>query len=101
MIDPDPAAIATAVEACPNVVEMSGGAMGTVATYLPGRRIVGVRVHNANLEVHVVGRWDVPIPTLASEIRAAVTPLLTPGRNVEVVVEDVGDPPLSDSAARP
>ncbi len=99
MSDLDPAAIATAVEACPNVVAMSGGAMGTVATYLPGRRIVGVRIDDGAVEIHVVGRWDVPISTLAAEIRAAVDPLLDQTGKIEVVVEDLEDPPLAISRA--
>jgi hypothetical protein len=41
--------------ASPHIVRLSGGPMGTVATYLPGRRIPGLRVGDDDrIEIHVV-----------------------------------------------
>jgi uncharacterized alkaline shock family protein YloU len=85
-------AIATRVAVCNGVLELSAGVSGTVATYLPGRQIVGVRAHGERVEIHVVGAWDAVIPELASEIRKKVAALVD-GRRVDVVVEDVGEPP--------
>jgi hypothetical protein len=86
----DTETIATRVMNCPSVVELSGGPTGSVATYLPRRRVLGIRVHGGRIEVHVVGRWEVPVSVLAAEVRTAVAGLVD-GRSVEVVVEDLGD----------
>ena len=96
----DTEAIAARVMTCPSVVDLSGGPTGSVATYLPGRRVPGVRVHGGYLEVHVVGRWDVPIPALASEVRAAVAGLVD-GHSVEIVVEDLADARVETAAPTP
>ena len=58
----DPAlaeAVAAAVLAHPGVARLSGGAFGTVASYLPGRRVVGVRLPLEDtdpVEIAVVAR---------------------------------------------
>jgi uncharacterized alkaline shock family protein YloU len=93
---PDPDAIAAAVTACPSVSGLSGGVAGEIATYLPGRRVTGVRVNPGSVEVHVVARYGAPLQTLDSEVRAAVQaaapvfggqPL-----TVDVIVADVENP---------
>ncbi len=91
MTAPDPRAIADAVTACPSVVALSPGPTGTVATYRPGERIVGVRVTETRVTIHVVGRWDTPIPTLVDEIHEGVR-LLVDGREIDIVVEDLSEP---------
>ncbi|MDP8975686.1 MAG: hypothetical protein M3N28_04835 [Actinomycetota bacterium] len=87
----DPDAVAEAVLACPGVVAMSGGALGEAASYLPGRRVPGVRATEEELEVHVVARWTSVLPEVADAVRAAVAPL-APGRPVSVFIEDVEVP---------
>ena len=77
--------------ACPGVAAMSGGPLGEVASYLPGRRVPGVRATEEELEVHVVARWGSALPALADAVRAAVAPL-APGRPVSVFIEDVEAP---------
>lgn len=75
----------------PAVVRMSGGAFGTVASYLPGRRVVGVRLPLAEtdpVELAVVARLGVPLPRLAEELGAAVVAVLGPVA-VDVTVADV------------
>src|SRR3954452_4021578 len=93
---PDPDAIAAAVTGCPSVRGLSGGVAGEVATYLPGRRVTGVRVNPGRVEVHVVARYGAPLQALDSEVRAAVQaaapvfggePL-----TVDVIVADVENP---------
>ena len=91
-VDVDVDAVAAAVTACPSVARMAGGGLtGQVATYLPGRRVEGVRVHEDAIEVHVATRWDVPIPQAAAEVRAALAPLVG-GRPITVAVEDIDEP---------
>ena len=85
-------AVAAAVAACPSVAHLAGGGLtGQVATYLPGRRVEGVRVTEDAIEVHLATRWDVPIPQAAAEVRAAVAPLAG-GRPITVAVDDIDDP---------
>jgi hypothetical protein len=83
----DPAdAVARAVLACPVV---AGLADEGLATYLPGRRVAGVRLDDDRCEVAVVLRLDGrTLPELAEEVReAAAGP--AGGRPVDVVVTDV------------
>ena len=85
-------AVAQAVAGGHGVARLGGGVVD-VATYLPGDRVVGVRVRDAgtgeeSIEVHVVVDYGPPLPALADDIRTAVTRVL-PGRPVDVVVNDV------------
>jgi uncharacterized alkaline shock family protein YloU len=84
--------IAATVRDCPSVVDLAGGRFGEVATYLPGKRITGVRVTEDRIDVHLVGRYGIPIPVLAVEIRAALTHVAR-GRAVDIRVEDLWMPP--------
>lgn len=88
-------AIAAAVLAVPGVVDLHTGTFGEVATYLPGRRVNGVRVRGDGIEVHLVLRFGAPVLDTAEAVRHAVQ-ALTPGPvdvAVQDVVEDVPDAP--------
>jgi hypothetical protein len=80
--------VAEATLACPDVVAMSGGMVGEVATYLPGRRVTGVRVHASVVEVHVVARYGPPMDEIGAQVRAALTPLVG-DRTVAVTIDDL------------
>ena len=88
-ISPD--AVAERAAGCRSVVRLSPGTLGEVATYLPGRRVPGVRLTKGRIEVHVVAQWDVRVPDLAAEVRAAVKPIAA-GLAVDVHVDDVAVP---------
>lgn len=88
MTDVNADLIAEAVLACPDVVAMSGGKFGEVATYLPGHRVKGVRMTDDEIELHIVARFGPPLPKVAARVRTAVAPLAG-GRPVAVVVDDV------------
>ncbi|MGL5861474.1 MAG: hypothetical protein ACRCY9_09490, partial [Phycicoccus sp.] len=45
--------VAEAVLAVPGVAGLHGGTFGEVATYLPGRRVIGIRLNDVAAEVHV------------------------------------------------
>jgi uncharacterized alkaline shock family protein YloU len=79
--------IAQAVLAVPGVAALHAGMFGEVGTYLPGRRIAGVRVGAEAVDVHVSLVFDVPVRVTAAAIRRAVH-ALTP-LPVNVTVEDV------------
>ena len=76
---------------CPEVAEMSGGLVGEAATYLPGRRVAGVRVLDGEVEVHIVARWGTNLPEVADAVRRAVKPLVG-ALPTTVYVEDIEVP---------
>jgi hypothetical protein len=80
--------IAAAVGASPEVASLSGGRLGGVGTYLPGRRVTGVVIRDDELEVHVVGRFGVPVAEIAAAVRRAVEPYAD-DRTVHVIIEDL------------
>lgn len=82
--------VATRVRAVAGVHDLHPGVMGEVGTYLPGRRVPGVRLEADGCEVHVVLDWAAPVAGTTDEVRAAVRSLV-PGP-VDVVVEDVAPP---------
>lgn len=79
--------VAAAARSVPGVTDLHPGAFGEVATYLPGRRVTGVRLVDAATEVHVVVTLQAPIPTTAEAVRCAVRPLVD--NEVHVYVEDI------------
>jgi hypothetical protein len=90
VIDPVPTTaddIAALVLAVPDVVRLHAGRFGEVATYLPGRRVTGVKLGDDQIEVHVVVAGQQPVRETAQLIHAAVATLV--GTPVHVYVEDV------------
>lgn len=79
--------VAAAVLACPSVAGLSGGPFGTVGTYLPGRRVTGVRITDDEVTIHVVARL-VPLRRIEAEVRTAVAPWV-PGLPVHLGVDDL------------
>lgn len=91
--------LAAAVLATPGVTGLHGGRYGETATYLPGRRVVGIRVSTEAVAVHLVVT-AASLPGVAAAVRAAVTPHAG-SRRVDVTVEDLQEPtpqPEPDSA---
>jgi len=82
--------VAAAALAVDGVADLHTGTFGEVATYLPGRRVSGVRITADVTEVHLVLRWGAPVLATADAVRVAVQPLVaTP---VDIAVQDVVDP---------
>ena len=80
--------IASLVRATPGVTALHPGLFGEVATYLPGRRVTGVRVTEGAVDVHVTVNATVPLRSTAAAVRAAVAAAV-PGSTVNVTVEDI------------
>lgn len=78
---------AEAALAVPGVEALHAGSFGEVGTYLPGRRVTGIRIRDDLTEVHVVAAMGSRLRELADAVRSAVTPVV--GTPVQVVVEDV------------
>jgi hypothetical protein len=84
-------AVAAAVRSCPAVDDLDGGLLGGVATYLPGRRVPGIRIDDDRIEVHVRGVWDQPVGQIADQIRGVLA-TLNGGRIIDVVLTDIAEP---------
>ncbi|MCD2187937.1 Asp23/Gls24 family envelope stress response protein [Actinomycetospora soli] len=85
--------VAAAVLACPLVCGLATGEHGATETYLPGRRVRGVRVHDdgpgpARIVVSVSACYGAPMRRLVEQVRSAVA-VRAPGHPVDVVVADV------------
>ncbi len=91
--------MAAAVQACPSVAGLHGGQFGEVATYLPGRRVLGVRITDTAVDVHVTGWFPATMLQIAAQIRAAVTPWAG-GLPVDVTIEDMLVPGEAQIPAR-
>lgn len=93
--DPDALAelVADAVTAHSAVARLDGGVYGGIATYLPGRRLVGVRigVPDEPVEIAVVLRLQQRIPDVVRDLRREVSTLCG-GRPVDITVADVAMP---------
>jgi uncharacterized alkaline shock family protein YloU len=89
---PDADAIVAAIGTCPSVAGLSGGLAGEIATYLPGRRVAGVRSKDDSVEVHVIARYGARLHEVDAEVRAAVTAAVGQAVRIDVVVADVEDP---------
>ena len=79
--------VAAAVLAVPGVVALHGGRFGGLGTYLPGRRVTGVRIDDEGTEVHVVVSDRVPVPQTAARVQRAVSAIAP--MPVRVHVEDI------------
>jgi len=99
-LDVDVDSVAAATLECPAVAGLHPGGTKFVATYLPGRRVVGVRADNDRVLVSVVLALGASVPRLERQIREALAPLVG-GRYVDVHVADVetGEKLGTDSAA--
>ncbi|MEQ4719120.1 hypothetical protein [Nonomuraea sp. B19D2] len=84
----EPRAIAERARSCQGVAGLSGGPFGTVATYLPGDRLMGVSVNDRAVEIAIVATMERPLPETADEVRRAVTDLAG-DRRVNVRIDDV------------
>ena len=84
-------AIAAATLACPAVAELHEGGSRAVATYLPRRRVVGVRVEDQRVLVSVVLAFGSSVRSLEAQVRGALATHVG-GRQVDLYVADVQPP---------
>jgi len=82
--------VAAAVLAVRGVIGLHGGMFGETATYLPGRRVPGVRLTEDVTDIHLSLAYGSPIAATAQQVRTAVAALVT--GPVNVTVEDVAPP---------
>ncbi|WP_431875886.1 hypothetical protein [Amycolatopsis sacchari] len=86
----DAETVATAVQARPHIAGLHGGRFGEIATYLPGRRIRGVRIRPGEITVGVVGRYPATVAEISDDVRTVVAALPgVAGRAVHVHIADL------------
>ena len=88
----DADAIAAATRTCPAVADLHEGGTRAVATYLPGRRVVGVRIEDDRVTVSVVLAYGASVQSLEKQVRTALAPHVE-GRRVDVHVADIRTEP--------
>ena len=87
----DPAeSLAEEVLALPGVAGLHGGLFGEVATYLPGRRVTGIRLEDERTDVHVSVEWGANVHEVVDAVRRTAEARF--GGRVDVYVEDVVGP---------
>lgn len=84
----------------PGVRALHPGMFGEVATYLPGRRVAGVRVTGNTIDVHVVVDADARVRETAAAVRNAVAQAF-PSSAVDVTVEDIAPEPSNTESTNP
>ncbi|MDG4825903.1 hypothetical protein O7635_28990 [Asanoa sp. WMMD1127] len=84
--------LAAAVEDCPAVDALVEGPPAMAATYLPRRRITGIRIDGDVVTAQVRLRFGSTVGQLARQVWRAATPLAGP-RRVDIVVADISEPP--------
>jgi hypothetical protein len=77
------------VLAVDGVAGLHAGTFGEVATYLPGRRVVGVRIGERGVEVHVVVHLGTDVGRVARAVQLAALSQWDRPMPCTVVVEDV------------
>ncbi len=83
--------VAVAARSCRSVAGLSSGPFGDVATYLPNRRIIGVRETADHLEVRIVAIWVPSLSQVGEQVRAAVRPVAGT-LPVDVFIDDIESP---------
>ncbi|MGA9870317.1 MAG: hypothetical protein WBQ44_04100 [Rhodococcus sp. (in: high G+C Gram-positive bacteria)] len=79
--------VAAAAVSVSGVAGLHGGEFGEIATYLPGRKVVGIRIDDQLCEVHISAEYPTDLGGVAAGVRAAVQPLMPVP--VAVTIEDV------------
>ena len=82
--------VAAVVLTVRGVTGLHDGMFGETATYLPGRRVPGVRLTEDVTDIHLTLTYGAPVFATAQQVRTAVAALV-PGP-VNVTVEDVAPP---------
>jgi hypothetical protein len=83
--------LAAAVEGCPAVAMPVEGPPAMAATYLPGRRVAGIRIDGDVVTVQVRLRFGSTVGQLARQVWSVAGPLAGP-RRVDIVVADISEP---------
>lgn len=97
MTDVDLPTVESAILAVDGVAALHGGRHGTVASYLPGRRITGFRLADDEAHVHLAIYEGRDLAAVAEAVRAVVARLTgRDSRSVVITIEDLVPHTTSD-----
>jgi hypothetical protein len=82
--------IANTVLSIAGIAGLHGGEFGEIATYLPGRRVTGIRLGPGGNEIHVTAFYPADLPALGEAVRRYVEPIVD--GPVRVVFQDIRRP---------
>jgi len=82
--------VAAVVLAVDGDIALHGGVFGETATYLPGRRVPGVRLSQEATDIHLTLAYVRPFAPTVRQVRAAVAAEVT--GPVNITVEDLAPP---------
>ncbi|TCN54038.1 hypothetical protein EV641_10559 [Rhodococcus sp. SMB37] len=89
--------VASTVLSISGIAGLHGGEFGEIATYLPGRRVAGIRLGGpAGCEIHVIALYPADLPALGEAVRRYVEPIVD--GPVRVVFQDIRHP-LADQVS--
>ena len=102
--EPDADRVAALALRCAGVATLWPGTFGEIATYLPGRRVPGVRIGPGSVELHLVVRYrvdegGVSLVELAEAVRRTVI-AGTAAQVVDVYIDDVVDADASEGSGQ-
>lgn len=86
-----------ALASCPGVARVGSSGPGALATYLPGRRVPGIRVEQATLTIEIQADWNSSKNELFAAVKHAAGPFAA-GRRIDVAVVDIALPGGQDTA---
>lgn len=81
--------IASRIDAATSVARRSGGIAGTISSYLPGERLLGIRATNdGRIVIHVVMRWGSTVDEVEDDVIAGIG-TDWPSGLVDITVDDI------------
>jgi hypothetical protein len=89
--------VASTVLRIAGIAGLHGGEFGEIATYLPGRRVAGIRLGPSGCEIHVTALYPADLPALGEAVRRYVEPVV--GGPVSVVFQDIREPLAEQASA--
>jgi hypothetical protein len=92
--------ISAAVLACPGVAGLGSGTIGELATYLPGRRVPGIRVSAQLVQLEICAAWGPSAQQIGRQIWEALAAVVT-DRPVEIAITDIAPPVIAHPVTAP
>ena len=78
---------------------MHGGRFGTIASYLPGPRVTGLRIEDGKVDVHLALYAGQNMALVAESVRREVTRIIgCDSQSVVITIEDLVPYPIGASS---
>ena len=93
-------AVHAAVAACPGVAGLGSGTVSSLTTYLPGRRLSGIRINPDSVDLEIIAAWGTAAADIYRQIQTAVTAAVG-GRRIDLTIADIQLPDDAESPVDP